>query len=114
MDDPKKVPVQPEEKITSEEKIFSAIGYLGILCLIPLLLKRESKFCQLHGKQGLVFLIACVILGAVSWIPILGRLVGVVGGVILFILGLLGIINALIGNYWKMPVLGDYAEKLKI
>ncbi len=37
-----------------EGKALAAIGYLGILFLIPLLAKKDNKFCQHHGKQGAV------------------------------------------------------------
>lgn len=103
-----------EEKITSEEKLFSAIGYLGILCLIPLLLKKESKFCQFHGKQGLILLIVWVILAFVNIIPILGQIISVIGSLIVFVLNLIVLIEAALGKYWEIPVLGEYAKKLKI
>ena len=35
--------------------------------------------------------------------------------VLLFgILSLVGIVQSLMGNYWKMPVIGDIAEKISI
>ena len=32
-----------EDKEIQDGKIFAVIGYLGILCLIPLLVKKENK-----------------------------------------------------------------------
>jgi len=108
-----------------EGKTLAAIGYLGILFLIPLLAKKENKFCQFHGKQGAVLfgfeivgIIVLVILGI-----ILGKLT-CVGGILTSILWLAfwivsailaiwGLIMALKGQYWKMPVLGGIAEKIK-
>jgi uncharacterized membrane protein len=29
-------------------------------------------------------------------------------------LAVLGLVNALQGNYWKMPVIGDWAEKINL
>lgn len=99
---------------TQNDKLFAAIGYLGILCLIPLLLKKDSAFCQHHGKQGLVLLIAWLILWVGNVIPVLGQIVWAVGSVALLILLILGIINALNGKMWEMPVLGEYAKQIKI
>lgn len=96
------------------DKLFAAIGYLGILCLVPLLLKKDSAFCQHHGKQGLVLLIAWLILWVGNVIPVLGQIVWAVGSVVLLILLILGMINALNGNLWEMPVLGEYAKQIKI
>ena len=81
------------------------LSYLGILFLIPLLTKKENKFCKFHVKQGLVLLIASILL---TWIPFLGWFI--ISAIVL-ILAIIGIIQSLNGNYWKMPVLGGLAEK---
>ena len=94
--------------------MIAAIGYLGILCLIPLLAKKDSAFAQHHGKQGLVLLIVWMILWVVNVIPVLGQIVWALGSIGILILVLLGIINALNGNTWEMPVLGEYAKQIKL
>ena len=62
-----------------QNKGMAALSYLGILCLILLLAKRDSKFAQFHAKQGLVLLIAEVILGfaagLLAIIPVIGWIV---------------------------------------
>jgi len=80
-----------------ENKVIAAISYLGILCLVPLLLKKDSQYAQFHGKQGLVLLIAWVVFGAVMMIPILGWLVGLLGNIACLILMIVGLVNALQG-----------------
>lgn len=45
------------------EKFLAAIGYLSFLCILPLVLKPDSKFCQFHGKQGLVILVFWIVFG---------------------------------------------------
>lgn len=97
-----------------DTKIISAVGYLGILCLLPLLLKKEDAFAQHHGKQGLVLLICWVALSLVSWFPILGWMVGLFGGMALIVLMILGILKSLAGEMWVMPILGKYAEQIKL
>jgi len=96
-----------------EERLFAAVGYLGILCLVPLLLKKNSAFCQFHGKQGLVLLIAWVALSFANIVPILGQLAWMIGSLIILILVIMGIVNALNGKMWEMPVLGKYAKMIK-
>ena len=56
----------PLPKQIDENKVIAAIGYFGILCLLPLILKKDSPFAQFHGKQGLVLLIAFVLLWGVN------------------------------------------------
>ena len=97
-----------------ENKLMAAVGYLGILCLIPLLFKRNSPYVQFHAKQGLVILIVWVILWIGNIIPILGQIVWAVGSVVLLIVVILGIVNALNGKMWPIPFLGKYAAQLKV
>lgn len=89
-----------------ENKLWAVLGYLGILCLIPLLGKKDSPFAQYHAKQGLVLLLGWV----VFWVPVIGWIIWL--GVAL--LSILGIINALSGKTTPLPLVGSYAEKLNI
>ena len=93
-----------------ENKAIAAIGYIWILCFVPLLLKRDSKFAQHHAKQGLILFIVEVILAFLFWIPFIGWLLSL--GTI--ILAIMGILQALQGNYWEMPLIGQFAKKLNI
>ncbi len=97
-----------DDKIIEEGKIFAVLGYLGLLCLIPLLAKKDNPFALFHAKQGLVLLIAGVVL---AWIPFVGWFVV---APIIGILGIIGIVQSIMGKYWKIPWLGDLAAKIKI
>ncbi len=100
----------PASEFTPQEiedgKVFAAIGYLGILFLIPLLAKPENKFCRAHAKQGLVLFVAWIICAV---IPFLGWFIG---WPIIFILAIIGLIKAAQGQFWKVPWLGNIAAKL--
>lgn len=100
--------------LTQSEKFLSAIGYLGVLCLVPLLLERKSAFAQHHGKQGLILLIAWMLIWIGNIIPILGQIVWVIGSVMFIMLIILGMVNAFAGRLWEMPILGAYAKRLKL
>lgn len=104
----------PPQKDMQEDRLFAAIGYLGILCLVPLLLKKESKFAQHHGKQGLIILLVWLALWVGNIIPILGQIVWTLGTIVLLILIILGMVNALQGKMWEIPVLGKYAKQIKL
>ena len=99
-----------DNKDIEENKAIAAIGYIWILCFIPLLLKRDSKFAQFHGKQALVLFIVEVVIGFIIWIPVLGWLLGLAT----LILAIMGILQALQGNYWEMPLIGQLAKKINI
>lgn len=105
---PQPAPAQTggDAKDIQENKLWAFLGYLGILCLIPLLAKKDSKFAQFHAKQGLVMLIA----GFFVWIPFIGWLTGLV----LLVLWVMAIINVFSGKMAKLPIVGDLAEKINI
>ena len=112
---------KPDAKEIEEGKTYAAIGYLGILFLVPLLAAKDNKFAKFHAKQGMVLFIAfiiCAIIASILFvIPFIGWfLLGPLAWLIVFIggavLAIMGIVNALQGKYWKMPVLGGWAEQL--
>ncbi|MCK4883162.1 MAG: hypothetical protein KAS92_09075, partial [Candidatus Omnitrophica bacterium] len=37
-----------------EGKVFAILSYLSILCIIPLVFKKDNPFVLKHGKQGLI------------------------------------------------------------
>ena len=109
-------PSQGAERIekSKDTRVLAAIGYLWILCLLPLLGKRGSAFAQHHGKQGLVLTITSFIIWLVAWVPLIGWIIGFFGTIGLLVLAVTGIQNALQGKYWVMPVLGKYAKQIKL
>ena len=102
------------KKDIEENKLVAAIGYLGILCLVPLLLKKDSPYAQHHGKQGLVLTIAWVLLWIGNVIPVLGQIVWFVGSIALLVLVVMGMMKAMAGEMWVMPYLGKYASQIKL
>jgi uncharacterized membrane protein len=109
-----KKPVTGGSNDVEENKVIAAIGYLGILCLVPLLGKKDSPFAQFHGKQGLVLFIAGMLIGVVAIIPFLGWLIAMVGGIAIFIFWIMGVMNALGGKMVPLPIIGQYADKINL
>jgi len=101
-------------KDIEENKYVAMLSYLWILFLIPLLMKQDSKFCQFHAKQGLVLFIGWMIVSLVCIVPFIGWLIGFFGSIFLLVLTIMGIVKSLNGELWKMPVLGEYADKFNI
>lgn len=120
MENPSQQPVQAkpvmafDPKDVAENKIIAALSYIGILCLVPLLAKKDSKFCQEHGKQGLVLFIASIVLYVVGIIPVLGWLVAFIGGIALLVVAVIAFIKCLMGEFWEVPVLGQYRNKFNL
>jgi uncharacterized membrane protein len=112
MPEPMQATVVPtfDKKDIEDNKVVAALSYVGILCLIPLLAKKDSKFAQEHGKQGLVMLIAWIIGSFVFWIPLVGWALALA----LFVVDVLAFVKCLTGEFWEIPVLGAYRNKFNI
>ena len=86
-------------------KGIAILAYFGILVLIPILARKDSPFARYHSNQGLILLICGVIaaiLRRIWW------LLGTVGGLIVFILFIIGIVNAANGRAKELPVVGKF------
>lgn len=104
-----------EDKDVKEGKIWAMVAYLGPLCLIPLLNKKDNKFALYHGKQGLVLFIGEIAVSLLALIiAIMGPFIVWIAIVIFGIYSLVGIIQALMGKYWKAPIISKWAEKISI
>jgi uncharacterized membrane protein len=97
-----------EDKDVQDNKLIAALAYLWIISIIVLLVKKDSKFAQFHAKQGLILFIASVVAG---FIPVLGWFII---NPIIWIVALVGLIQALMGKYWKIPLVGDLAAKINL
>jgi len=114
MNEEKNTQTPPSTNASGDDKIIAAIGYIWILFLIPLFLKKNNKYCLFHAKQGLVLFVAGIILMVINIIPVLGWLISFFGWIIIVIFSILGFINALQGREWKLPFLSSFAEKINL
>lgn len=96
------------------ENLMGAAAYLlwWITGLIFLFIEKQNSFVRFHAMQSIILFggihIAFFIL---AFIPILGWLVGVVLSLIAFILWLVLMWKAFQGEKYKVPYIGDLAEK---
>lgn len=102
------------DPVIAEGKFFAIIGYISVLCLVPLILKKDNKFAVFHGKQGLVLFILEVAAAILKSIPAIGEVVFSLAFVVLGILSLIGIIKVLMNEYWEMPYVHEVAQKISI
>lgn len=100
---------------TSNERLMAALGYVGILCLIPLVFARNSAFAQVHAKQGLVLAIigvAVQMLSSTLWRAPFGGLFVSLIGLGIFIVSIMGILKALKGEKFEIQYISDWARKI--
>ena len=101
--------MEVDKKDLEENGHIAALSYVWVACFIPLLFRRKSKLAQWHAKQGLLLFFVELIGGWLFPVPIIGWALAF----LVMLLALLGVINALSGNFWEMPFLGRYAKKMK-
>ena len=89
--------------------VLAALSYLWILFLIPLILKQDDEYVEFHAKQGLVLFICWL----VGWLFFSLPLIGALLYLAIIIASALGVISALQGRYWELPLIGAYARKIK-
>lgn len=119
-EEPKKtdtaVPVAPSAKDIEENKAITFLSYLGILVLVPLLAKKESKFAQFHAKQGLILFVGWFVIAWIGgFIPFLGWFLIVPAVSILgIVLAIMGLINVANGEMKDLPIIGEFAKKINL
>ena len=124
---PKKAPVNEPGEATAEEieagKGLAAISYISILFLIPMISMRDNRFAMFHARQSMVLVISAMVLWLglfllgmlTSWLGI-GILLILLSYVVLFawlVLMIIGFVKAFSGEYWRIPLISDWADKVK-
>jgi len=98
---------------TEEGRMAAIMSYIPLLCFIPLLNMKDVPEARFHARQGvLLFLIELVavlfLIDGVSSFVFRAILILAVA------LSVAGIILALQGRNYKLPVIGDLADKTKL
>ncbi|MBE6881423.1 MAG: hypothetical protein IJF04_06965 [Oscillospiraceae bacterium] len=91
-------------------KLLAAISYIWILCIVTILCAKDDAFARYHANQGLVLLIAniaSVVAGFIlGFIPFVGGIISWIISIALFVLMILGIVNAATGKMKPLPLIG--------
>jgi uncharacterized membrane protein len=118
--------------------VAAALGYpVGIIAIICLIMEKENRFVKFHALQSILLHVAFVVLAIALWfigfiLLIAGAAAsaasnagGAVGGIMGMLMGLIwlvivvayiaGLIFAAVkaygGNMFKLPIIGNMAEK---
>ncbi len=80
--------------------------------LIFYFIEKENKYVRFHAMQSIVVFLALFVAQIVlGFIPILGWVLGFLISIAAFILWIILMIKAYQGEYFKLPIAGDIAEK---
>jgi uncharacterized membrane protein len=117
----------------------AALGYpIGIIAIISLIIEKENRFVRFHALQSLMLIVGWIVLIIALTIVsvVLGIILGAAanaagnaGGIVALIFSLISLLVWLVlpllfigvlilaavkaygGNYFKLPVIGNMAEK---
>lgn len=124
LNDTKDTTGEYDEKDINDNKLMAVLAYLGILVFIPMFAAPNSKYARFHTKQGfnlfllyigysiINFLFRLVKVTRYVWsipyqtTPGILIFIGWLIGIPLFILSILGIINAVQGRAKELPIIG--------
>ena len=104
-----------------QNKIMGILSYFGILVLIPIFAAKESPFARFHANQGLVLLVAGILVGMatslvgmlfglihIDVLTVLWNIVSWLIRVTMFALMILCIVNAASGKTKELPLVGNF------
>ena len=116
-----------------DANLAAALGYpIGILGLINFFLDKENKFVRFHGIQSVLYsVIVSVVFTAIwSFLAIVGMIMSQISGALAALIGILYVLLFLVfmvlwfgvllycgyrayqGQTFKLPVVGNFAEKI--
>jgi uncharacterized membrane protein len=91
----------------------SIVGFV-----IALAMKRNDKYVMHYAKQSLVLFIAWIVVWVISLIlnliPIIGGIISWILYALIIILWILSWVYALSGKIQYIPVVGSFADKIKL
>ena len=110
---PEAAPVESHGFKTDEGRLAAVMSYIPFLCFVPLLNMRHNPEAVFHARQGLMlFLVELV-----AFLFLFDRISNFVFTAILIMavaLSMVGIFFALQGRNYRLPIIGDLADKSKL
>lgn len=102
----------------SNDKLFGVLAYFGLLVLVPIF-AGKTQFARYHANQGLVLILAQLIVGVAAGIiigiltlisPVVGLIIGFLFGgaieLVAFIFLILGIVHVANEEMKPLPIIG--------
>lgn len=125
------------DRASHDAILLAAVGYVPLLFFLPLFVGTREPFARFHGRQSLVMFAAVLVFNIAVGVSdlVLGRILGgmfligflfktmawlihypagLVVALAYAVLVIIGIVQAGTGQYWRIPVVGAYAERLKL
>lgn len=105
---------QGKSSLGIEANIAALLSYLlgFITGIIFYVLEKESKFVRFHAMQSIIVFGSLFVLGVLAqFLPFIGFVIITLLGIAEIILWIILMIKAYKGEYFKLPIAGELAEK---
>jgi fumarate reductase subunit D len=102
-----------KEEMIEEGKAAAILGYVPFMCFVPLIKMKDNPFALKHGRQGFILFIIEII----AIIFLLPKISDLFWGMVIILClacAVAGVLFAIQGKEWKIPFLGDLADKIKL
>ncbi|MBF0295692.1 MAG: hypothetical protein HQL96_10935 [Magnetococcales bacterium] len=93
-------------------KVLAGLSYLGILCLVPLVMNRDNTYVRFHARQGVILWMWEVLAIYSLVLPGVGRIFFGISGLLCLAFSVIGLVSVYLGRAWKLPLIGDWAESI--
>ena len=113
-------PSEGEAKPEAETSVGLSANVAGLLCyvlgwitgIIFLVIENKSKFVKFHAWQSIItFGVLSVVQIIVSLIPLVNLILTPIVWILMLVLWIILMIQAGSGKMWKLPWVGNWAEK---
>ena len=92
--------------------LMAALGYLGVLCFVPLLMSKDDEFVYFHAKQGLVLWIWSVLAIFALHIPGIGEWLFGFSAMPVMAFSVAGLASVALRRTWRLPIIYQISEKI--
>lgn len=106
--------LKKEENVLWKDRFKDILSYLGVLSLLVFIWRDKEKTASCHLRQGLVLFGLEIVFTLIMVVPFVGWLVGLLGWILCILLSLRGILKAVQGQEWSIPVIKKISQEIKI
>jgi len=109
-------PITPPKTSSTgmDPKVAALLSYLAgwVTGLIFFLIEKEDKYVRFHAMQSIITFGALTVLSIIAMaIPVIGLIISMLIYPVSLVLWILLMIKAYQGEKYKLPIIGDMAEK---
>ena len=90
--------------------IVAHLWWIGWVIALVVNMNQKEEYASFYIRQSLGLWIASLALGVVGILPLIGWLVAIVGGIILFVFWLMSLIWSISGEMKTVPWIGEYFQ----